>query len=1006
MKYDESKLLENGWEKTPIGYKRTTRGKREVQGFKLYVRETKLQDKIGDKRAEIGSFSKKCANTQKLPPPKNAENTSFSAPKNVGSQSPMGNPEPGVTPAMLPVLADFGSYPSLTAARPDKPCILIACDSEWQTLDKGRDMISWQFAFVKGAMLVEMVFIKVCQDEDDLPLTLALGCILDYLGVCSVDLRKIRRYKYCSGWDSSGNPVVSVTDNVHVAVSMANYVYRGRDIGFTHEQVVNMPDAFAPRNKRDWAWFHSFLDFSLVDSVKVCLVCHSGNADISTFSDIDFVLRCCTEVQGGLVTLQPIRLSPKSLVNVSHDSVFPVSLSIADTMCHAPAGMKKLKNLGDVVGIPKIDIPDAQKSSMLSLLENSPCLFMEYASTDSVVTLMYCSALYGYNNTPPVTVTSAAASVMRGSMMSYMNVDNTDDFNKKYRGLVKVSHGKVQRPDNLGYLDASSLEPMSDSVHSVQYFSSQAYHGGYNSCSEVGYFPQETYDYDLQNAYPTAMCLVPDIDWGNPIKFEIRNRNLDLRDFQMFGNLFNPLLPFVAYVRFKFPDSVKFPCIPVNVDGVPVYPRTSDGLNGVYVAGSFIYLALRLGAEVFCETGYVLNTLLTDDYQESRSLAHAVLQLVKDRNRAKAKHGKKSLEELILKVMVNSGYGKNAQNVIDKSSWSAFRDCMESLGCSAITNPFSAMMTTSVVQCELLAAQNQMFSLGYVSCSVTTDGFISDCPEDVLKRLDLYGFRPFMEQARRFLTDNKDSELWEIKHHQNDLINFCTRGNVSLLPHGVCAHNSTKSGFAPDSYEDRLWVMVQVLSRTGTVDYNAPEFPSHKDLVHGKPYVVKSVLRHIHMDFDMKRKPDRKTFKTDYPVVAGVTYEIAHFDTIPYENVAEFRLYRAKKKLVNCLRTQAEWNLFFVKIETNNCGMRVKDLDWAIIVSVIMGYRAGKWDIPDLNGLTVAEKCDWINKHNDSNKKFKPTDWKNCRRPERQVNMLADENLLEKLAELGAVMKN
>jgi hypothetical protein len=165
-------------------------------------------------------------------------------------------------------------------------------------------------------------------------------------------------------------------------------------------------------------------------------------------------------------------------------------------------------------------------------------------------------------------------------------------------------------------------------------------------------------------------------------------------------------------------------------------------------------------------------------------------------------------------------------------------------------------------------------------------------------------------------------------------------------------------------------------------------------------FKVTPVTRHLHMDFDLKRKPDRSTFRTDYPVVDGVTYEIAHFDTVPYATVKEFRLYRKKKKLCDCLRTQAEWNTFFLKVDTNACGMYVKDLAWSILMSVIMGYRAGKWSIPALDNLTVAEKCVWINKHNDSSKKFKESDWKNARRPERQVNMLPDSYIKHKLVEM------
>lgn len=81
----------------------------------------------------------------------------------------------------------------------------------------------------------------------------------------------------------------------------------------------------------------------------------------------------------------------------------------------------------------------------------------------------------------------------------------------------------------------------------------------------------------------------------------------------------------------------------------------------------------------------------------------AVYQLVRDRKQAKKDHGKGSLEELILKTMVNSGYGKTAQNVIQKNTWTAFKDEMEDIGCSSITNPVSAAMITSIVRTELLS---------------------------------------------------------------------------------------------------------------------------------------------------------------------------------------------------------------------------------------------------------------------------------------------------------------
>lgn len=1030
------------WINKPVGFYRSHTKIKQIEGCELFIRATPLKTYIQTQKSVKNPFSrplkmlrKSTKSSHKVPLFKKAVtwghcktriNTGVSG---RGQDTPMGahrgaltltptNQTPGqtleqlpVNGVNLPVLSDFNKYISLVQARPDKPCLLIGYDSEWENLPNGlRDMLSWQFAVVFEDQLYEFVFVKT--GNENLTLDVVLSCILDNLNYKAVRSRRLMVYKYCASWNFYENkPNISETFDWQEAKNKAAYVYRD-GVGFCKELIRLQPDRFLNAKDRDWKYFHSHIDPDRLpkkDKINVCLVCHAGLVDLSGFDDGLEILKRLKQVQGGLLSLNNIIMLPRSLQNVNNKRVYPVSLGVADTMCHAPAGSKSLKKLGESVGIPKVDIPIIFKEHMRNFLLNDPAQYMEYAARDAVVTLLYSSALYGYNNKPPVTLTSCAAKVMKGVIMNTMNATDNDDFEKKYRGLRKVSHGNYQLPDRPGYIEATSLEPISDDVHTVQYYASQAYHGGYNSCSEVGYFSQETYDFDLRNAYPTAMCLVPDIDWEHPIKSTIFGRNLTIADFSVFGQP-HPLISFVGYVQFKFPETCKYPCIPVNVDGIPVYPRTSDGLNGVYVTGVFVYLALKLGAEVFCEKGYFLNELYNPlKASLSFSLREAVVQLVRDRLQAKADNGKGCLQEKILKTMVNAMYGKTAQDVVQKQSWDAYKDCMEDLGCSPVTNPYSAALITSLVQCVLIAAQNQIEDLGYMTCSVTTDGFITDCPEDVLKKLDLFGLRPFFEQARLFLTDNKDSELWEMKHHQDDLINFTTRGNVSLHPHGVCAHNSAKSGFEPDSYEDRLWLMKAVLTRTGTVDCIDKEWSSFKDVVQGKTdFCVKTVIRHLHMDFDLKRKPDKNSFKTDYPVVDGSTYEIEHFKTTPFETVEEFREYRRRKKCCKCLRTKTDWDIFFYKLKNTDFMKQFTDLNRSIIMSIIMGYRAGKWDIPELSkpGMSVKDKVDFINKFNDGSKKFTENDWKNARRADRQSKMLTDNFLIEKLQEMQSGIPN
>lgn len=928
------------------------------------------------------------------------------------SNAPMGLPQKDLTPSIissitrgsenLPVLSDFSSYPSLAAVRTNTPAIVIAFDSEWYYMVENgqtyRNILSWQFSLIDGEDLVEYVFIRK-SEKYALNLEFAIARILEHLSLQPTDVRKIRKYEAIIGKDKSTDNYVSALFETN-ANAMANSKYLFHDGKKVHI-------------KYDW---------SDTQHIPVVLLCHSGKVDVSGFDQrgkySKDVLKYCSEVQGGLISLQPVRIYARSVnpkfTQARNTHIYPVSLQVADTMCHAPAKMKSLKTLGEAVGWKKVQLNDGEIEHMDQLFMNDPCFYLEYASNDSNVTLLYESALYGYNNKPPVTITSATAKVMREVMMNYLGCSNSKEFNLKYRGLKTVGHGLVPRNDRPGYIESTSLEPISDKANTIQYYASQAYHGGYNSSSEIGYFSQITFDYDLLNAYLTAMCLVADINWENPIRTEIVNRDLTLQDFvvPIIGG-YAPLTIMIAYVRFEFPSDVKYPCIPVNVDGIPIYPASSEGIDGVYACGPELFLALKLGATIFVERGYILNNIINAETGKlSYSLRSAVKQLVEDRNRAKAEHGKKSLEELILKTMGNSGYGKTAQNVVQKTSWTAYKDVMEDLGCSSITNPVSACMITSIVRAELLAAQNQCHTLGYMTCSVTTDGFIADIPEDTLKSLDLYGFRLFIEQARLFLTNGESAEIWEIKHCQDDLVNFTTRGNVSLYCkknpmlfngkeyEGVCAHNSTKSGYPSDSYEDRIWLMTSVLGRTGTVDYEAKEWTNFKELVQGKDFIVKNTVKHIRMDYDMKRKPARDTFFRNTVTIEGVSYEIANFTTLPFKTTAEYKEYRQRKSTVSCLRTMDEWSIFWFKTDAKSTNVKVRDTAWAVLNSCVMGHRARFWNIPMLDELQGNERNTWINSHNTSTKIWTSNDWKNAGRNSRQANMLPREMLEEKLKEL------
>lgn len=907
--------------------------------------------------------------------------------------------------------SDFSDLPTLKAIRSGKESLCIGFDTEF--FGDPRQILSYQFAVVWEDSLLEYVFLNF--KDELLDLRDALAVIMTDLKFKSFDGRKYMKFRACTGFDDSGKATYEIFEGKPHLIASANRIHplfkdgesgKYEPVTWTIAQghALGKINQYARSKDRDWLW--SFPHYNFPESYDVTLVSHFGRVDLSALKENFF--RYASEVQGGIMTLDfPIKLNCKARTKglCANYYCYPLRLSLRDTMSQAPAGSKSLDALGEVVGIPKLKDDSIDKSRMDKLLKEDPALFFDYASRDSVVTLLYSSRLYGSNCEMAPTLTSAAATAFRGLMSEYLGCSGTEDFDKVYRGLEKVGRGKVKNENGPGYLDVSSKEPVSSDANLVQLFASESFHGGFNGSFRIGWIDKPTWDYDLQSAYPTAMTLVPDINWSDPIKHEIKNQDLDLSYWVGENGEINPMVPFFGYIDFEFPEDCAYPSIPVNDNGRLVYPLSSEGLAGVYACGPEVYLALKLGAKIHCKRGFFLKPLLREDLTVSKSLAYAVRQSVQDRNLAKELFGKKSLEEQLIKTMANSFYGKVAQSVVKKSTWSAYSQQMEDLGCSSVTNPVSASLITAYVRAELIAVLNEIECLGFKSYSVTTDGFISDIPEEKLKYLDMMGFKAPSERARLFLTDGEDSSVWEVKHEQESFLNLTTRGNVGLDQGSVCAHNSLKSPYPSKSFEDRLWMIDECLTREGPVKYSQKTFVGFKELALGAPFRVFDSKRAVHQDFDFKRKPVKESFKTIKPTIEGKTYEVENFDTKPFRTIDDFRLYKEKAELCPALRTKDHWRKFWLKVEHPNKKLSSdEDLAWAKLLSCVMGHRKGLWTIPALDDrdLSVAEKLDWINSLSLAEKKFKKSDWKNARRPERTANMLDKDNIMDFLEVLGA----
>ena len=79
--------------------------------------------------------------------------------------------------------------------------------------------------------------------------------------------------------------------------------------------VVNsMPDCKKKQAERDWAYFHRYNDYRSVKRINITFVCHTGIRDLSGLEyGENSLLTLLTDIQGGLVSMNPVYREPKSL---------------------------------------------------------------------------------------------------------------------------------------------------------------------------------------------------------------------------------------------------------------------------------------------------------------------------------------------------------------------------------------------------------------------------------------------------------------------------------------------------------------------------------------------------------------------------------------------------------------------------------------------------------------------------------------------------------------------
>lgn len=680
------------------------------------------------------------------------------------------------------------------------------------------------------------------------------------------------------------------------------------------------------------------------------------------------------------------------------------NVTIRDTMNFTNANNLSLASLGASLGLPKMDMSKAEYECMHSTFKNSTYKFIKYSLADALITQRYFNQIIGENIMLPPTYNGLNAECFKAKqielLFKHYNFGTREfDFNydEFFRGIEKIQDGLDYNQDTNKFTPIQSYRILNNDpwFASFSFQMCESYYGGNNQCIAGYWIDKKTIDIDLKSAYPTAEACIYDIDYQKPGFTHETERAIE-----SFTNLLmmNPFIPCVVCLRsFKFPENVKYPCITQKVDGNIVYTREKTGVEYIYINGIEYWAALKMGCEMHVISILQANILLDDNKNMVKTLGLVNSHLISKRKELAEKYGKKSKQALDYKLAANGSYGKMAQGMNDSNSYNALVDRMESVGGGCITNPYYASYITAIARVILNLTSQEITDLGYSTYSNTTDGLITDLPEDMLSQLKIYGLKRILQENRAlFFNEKLDSDIFEVKHRQDTFLNVATRHNIALNEGGVLAHGGIKTEYEKDSMQDRFEMIRSFLEcSTAGYDYKDSSSVSMRQIVmQGKKFHKEDLIKNHAMRYDFKRKPCN-IFDENIEFQGNV-YTVARFDTVPYQNIEEFLKYRAAAKTYKLVRTASDFNDLILKTENNKRekGKRVyvkKNVNETKVTSLLRLYFQNLIDIQAFNNKTQSQIAEILNDLNYCKRKITINDIKNAKRKNRTSTLRIED---------------
>ncbi|MDX4987500.1 hypothetical protein AB7V73_05380 [Escherichia coli] len=559
------------------------------------------------------------------------------------------------------------------------------------------------------------------------------------------------------------------------------------------------------------------------------------------------------------------------------------NVAFIDTLLITPGGMG-LAECGELLGLPKLTIPAPYSiTNMREYLLGDRAGFEAYALRDAEIAVRYALQVRNFCarelmiDRVPATIGAMAVSrftkTLKENNMSPEVCLGTHIKTRELWLTEKQAFRTIKNPASVPSRELFETFPIN------------CYHGGRNECFMMGVTPSDHwYDYDLAGAYTTGLLDILTPDYGN-----IRlSKNPDDYCGHVMG---------FALVTFRFPESVPYPSLPVRTDQYGLFfPLSGES----WATAPEIELALSLGAEMTIHNGIIVPWICDTSPHNSESTSvflPFVQQVRENRNR----HIKGSLEEKFWKEIGNSLYGKLAQGLRAKTAFDTARGLNRSLPPSSVTQPFFAAHVTGFIRAVVGELMNALPSDSSV-VSVTTDGFLTNCPLD---KINMSGPLSSRFQSLCDIVDPGSSML-TCKHEVSQLIAMKTRGQLTYRAIQGKPVVHARAGVKPpadiprsdyndymvDLYLNRL--PGQTLSRS-TLISTREMWLSESDLVSREQDI------RLNLEFDFKRQPVRPAMNEGHLLMFSR----------PWDNMEEALQQRSlfdDWRQTHTLKTLADWD--------------------------------------------------------------------------------------------------